>query len=112
MFSRRRLLSTDANRFLRCGPPESGSPGRRSVVYFVASTRRSRSSPTNSPKMRSELPPVYVLAVSMKLPPRSTYRSNSLRASSRSAPQPHSVPNVAAPSASGETRSPERPSSR
>ena len=52
----------------------------------------------------------YMRAVSMKLPPASTYRSNRRCADCSSAPQPHSVPKVIVPSAIGLTRRPERPS--
>jgi len=43
---------------LRWVPEEFGSPGRRSVEYFVARTSRSRSVRANSPSSRSELPSV------------------------------------------------------
>ncbi|GAB3883126.1 hypothetical protein GCM10029964_041930 [Kibdelosporangium lantanae] len=41
---------------LAVGAPEFGSPGRRNVEYFVATTRLSRWSRVNSPSMRSEVP--------------------------------------------------------
>ena len=57
---------------LRWLPPAFGSPGSTAIVYFVAITSRSRRPLAKSPTNRSEVPPVYWLAVSTKLPPRST----------------------------------------
>jgi transcriptional regulator GlxA family with amidase domain len=46
--------------------------------------------------IRSEWPAVWMLAVSMKLPPRSRYSVMRASASRGEAPQPKSSPNVAA----------------
>src|SRR5512140_1461830 len=52
-----------------------------------------------------------MFAVSRKLPPASAKASNTPTASVRWLPHPHSVPNVIVPSASSDTRRPDRPSS-
>jgi len=53
-------------------PPAFGSCGRRDIEYLVAITSSSRFSAMKVPSSHSDEPLVYMLAVSMKLPPRST----------------------------------------
>jgi hypothetical protein len=97
--------------FLRLLPEALTSRARVWPVYLVASTIRSRSLARNSPRNVSLRPPLYRLAVSMKLPPASRKPSYTRRLSSFSTPQP-GIPNVIAPSASSDTRRPLFPSNR
>jgi len=72
-------------------PPALGLPDCVFIMYLVAITTESRRSPTNCPNRRSALPLVWPLAVTMKLPPRSRWRSKMRRDSLASAPQPPTV---------------------
>ena len=73
-------------------------------VYLVAKTNLYLSDEINSPIYFSFVPSVYLLAVSIKLPPASIY---SLKlGSSLDAPHPQSFPNVIAPRQISETRNP------
>jgi hypothetical protein len=59
-------------------PPALGSPLLVFDVYLVAKTNLSLSFAINSPIYFSLVPSVYLLAVSIKLPPASTYELNIL----------------------------------
>src|SRR5260370_19574614 len=99
---------------LRLLPPPFGSPGRILALYFVATTKRSRSfvEAINSPRWLSLVPPVYPFAVSMKFPPTSRKVSNRARLVFLShTPSPFLSPHVIVPRASSLPRSPLLPNS-
>src|SRR3546814_15198305 len=76
-------------------PASLGSlrPGA-AFAYLVEITNRSRSAATRRPTIFSLSPPVYILAVSMKLPPASTKASKTGRQSSSDRDQSAHGPKV------------------
>src|SRR3546814_18329667 len=91
-------------------PASLGSlrPGA-AFAYLVEITNRSRSAATRRPTIFSLSPPVYILAVSMKLPPASTKASTTGRQSSSDRDQSAPGPKVMLTSANFDTRRPLRP---